>query len=99
MGFPSWHFVSFLVLYALDLPEAGAVFLQNAAVHDHEDAGFAGLLCGLLLDHSLLHPNHGHLQPDCLVYGLFHEFGPPEDIYDVNFLWHFEQRPIRFLSQ
>ena len=85
MGISFVVFVSFVV-YAVALPEAGAVFLQDAAIHDHEDAGLAGFLRRLFVNDALLHPDHGHLQADRLVDNLFHKFGPAEDVDDVDFL-------------
>ena len=99
MGFLSWYFVVYAVCLRRGLPEAGAVLFQNAAVHDHEDAGLAGFLCRFLLNDSLLHPNHRYLQADRLVHNFFDKFRPAEDTDDIDFFRHFEQRRIRSLSQ
>ena len=61
--------------------------------------GFAGFLGGLVVDYSLLHPDCGHLELNCLIHNLLHEFGAPENIHDVDPLRHVEQRDEGLLAQ
>lgn len=44
--------------------KASSVFLQNAPVHDHREAGGAGAFGGLLVNHPFLHPDHFGLLAD-----------------------------------
>src|SRR5262249_3437634 len=63
--------------------EPGAVFFQDAAVHDYEDSRSPSLFCGLLVDDIFLHPDAWGLELDCLIYQFFHEFRAPENVHDV----------------
>ena len=50
------------------LAEAPAVLFQDAAVHHHEDAGFAGFFGAGLVHYTFLHPDGLDAQLDSLVY-------------------------------
>ncbi len=51
------------------------------------------------IDHFLLHPNRGNLQPNRLIYNLLYELRPPEDVHDIDLLGNIEQRCIGFLAK
>ena len=61
------------------------MFLENAGIHDHEDASLAGFLGGALVNHFLLHPDRRNFELDRLVDDFFHRFGAAENVDDVNF--------------
>src|ERR1700683_1060870 len=82
-----------------NLPHSRAMFLQDAAIHHHEDPRLARLFRGLLVDHFFLHPDRRNFQLNCLVNNFFHNLGPTENIYDVDLLRHLEQGPVSFLAQ
>src|SRR5579863_4189464 len=83
--------------------EAHSVFLQNAAVHHHENSRLAPLLRGFFVDDVLLHPDGRKFQLNGLIDNLLHKLGSPENVYDVDLLrlalWHFQQRSVRFLAE
>ena len=56
------------------------MFLQDAAVHDHEDACLSRLFRSLLVDYSLLHPYDRNFQPDRLIDNFPHKFRTAEDV-------------------
>src|ERR1700733_4224726 len=80
-------------------PASRAVFLQDAAVHHHEDACLARLFSRLLVNHIFLHPDRRNLQLKGLVHDRFHELWPPENIHDVDLLRHIQQRSVGPLAQ
>jgi hypothetical protein len=79
--------------------QSRSMFLQNAAIHDHKQPRFARLLRCRFVHHSLLHPYGARFQLNRLVDDFWHEFRPPENIYDINRLWNIQQRGIRLLAE
>ena len=62
------------------------MFLQDAAIHHHENSCLAGLLSSFLVDHVFLHPDGGNLESNGLIDDWLNEFGPPKDVDDIDLL-------------
>jgi hypothetical protein len=60
------------------------VVLQDAAVHDHDQAGGLGAPGGLFVNDALLHPNDARPLADGGFDDFRHELGAPVDIDDVD---------------
>ena len=60
------------------------MLFQDAAVHDHGEAGGAGAFGGLLVDDPFLHPDHFGLLADGGLYYLGNEFRSAEDHHHIE---------------
>src|SRR5580658_3836821 len=76
------------------LAHPGAVILQNAAVHHHENARLARLFSRSLVNHVLLHPDRRNFELDRLIDNFFYKFRPSKDIHDVDLLGNIEYRRV-----
>ena len=68
------------------------VLLQDALVHDNEDARVAGFFRRFLVDHAFLHRDDGRVNLDGLLYHFRDSIGPAKDVHDVNLVGNIEQR-------
>ncbi len=73
---------------AISLAEARPVLFQNAAIHHHEDSGFARLLRRRFVDHTFLQPDRRNLQLNRLFHDFADVLGSPEHIHQIDLLRH-----------
>src|ERR1017187_1185524 len=79
--------------------ESRAVFFEDAEIHHHKDARLASLLRSLLVNHIFLHPDRRDFESNRFVDNFLHKFRTAENIHDVDFDRHVEQRCVRLLAQ
>jgi len=75
------------------------MLLEDASIHDDEDASFARLFGGFFVDYVFLHPDRGNLQTNCLINHFAHELRSPKDVHDMDFLGHIQQRSVSLLPE